>query len=600
MNLSEREANFITMNELTKKFYNYLYDLAVRNNLLKEREFNSREEKINEIRVYLNKLQKLSDYYKDRPILTMYYQKRYVIKSTNIPSNYYENSFTLMNSMATKLTNQELETETIKVIKNAQNSLEQWLAYFNQKDYPYFFKFWAFQGLIKLGTYNKDTKSFRRRTLSTIAPFIEIQPDLIEKIFDLLVKYLNGNNLGSLTSLFASYNFPKIFTYFYCEKEYLANQNINQKGKWFYYPQHGDYQLLANSLKGYNTCWCTTNLETAKKQLEVSEFYIYYTLDEENNYTIPRIAIRVQNNKIQEIRGIQDSNQNVEPCLQEVLATKIKDFSNAAVYLSKLNDNIIITTIYEKFLSGKELNDQELSCLYEIDYQIKYFGYGIDPRLSLMIKKRNITIDLAKIFSLSPLNVATNLNNINADTLCYYGLLKKEITSLMFVVGSLYLEANANYPHLIRVTNYLNGNSLKDNALSIPNLKYIGSAAHFYNLKSSQGLENLEIIGGMAAFANLEDARGLGNLKYIGNDADFNNLTSLEDLKSLKFIGGNLIMQSITNTENLEQIVIQGDLICNYLPTDEVLSKLQIGGQVYCRQPYEQVNLTLKRTKSVK
>ena len=65
-----------------------------------------------------------------------------------------------------------------------------------------------------------------------------------------------------------------------------------------------EYLKLYNSLQGYNTGWCTAgSRETAKEQLEEGDFYVYYSKDKNGNYTIPRLAIRMSEDEIAEIRG---------------------------------------------------------------------------------------------------------------------------------------------------------------------------------------------------------------------------------------------------------------------------------------------------------
>ena len=59
-----------------------------------------------------------------------------------------------------------------------------------------------------------------------------------------------------------------------------------------------DHMPLVESLKGYNTGWCTAGESTAKTQLQGGDFYVYYTLDENDEYKVPRIAIRMENNQI--------------------------------------------------------------------------------------------------------------------------------------------------------------------------------------------------------------------------------------------------------------------------------------------------------------
>ena len=83
--------------------------------------------------------------------------------------------------------------------------------------------------------------------------------------------------------------------------EYSINQ-INNKGerktngtegKWIKYNQGSDYNKLRDSLQGYQTGWCTAAGENfAKSQLEGGDFYVYYSLDENNEAKSKRPNLR--------------------------------------------------------------------------------------------------------------------------------------------------------------------------------------------------------------------------------------------------------------------------------------------------------------------
>ena len=57
---------------------------------------------------------------------------------------------------------QELQKE---VIENQKRSLDTWLEYLLSEDakvYPFWAKYWAFQGMLKLGNYNKEKRILRK------------------------------------------------------------------------------------------------------------------------------------------------------------------------------------------------------------------------------------------------------------------------------------------------------------------------------------------------------------------------------------------------------------------------------------------------------
>ena len=53
--------------------------------------------------------------------------------------------------------------------------------------YPMWAKVWAFFGMLKIGDYSKDT--YTKRTNKTVSPFVELDPEILAKCMDLVLKY---------------------------------------------------------------------------------------------------------------------------------------------------------------------------------------------------------------------------------------------------------------------------------------------------------------------------------------------------------------------------------------------------------------------------
>ena len=111
-------------------------------------------------------------------------------------------------------------------------------------------------------------------------------------------------------------------------------------------------------------------------------------------YKIPRLAIRMKGNNIEEVRGIA-VNQNIEPNMEKILEVKLKEFPDGDKYQKKVNDMKTLTDIYNKHLNGEELTKEELQFIYEIYDVVEGFGSVSDPRIKEIIKPRNNRKDLA-------------------------------------------------------------------------------------------------------------------------------------------------------------------------------------------------------------
>ena len=251
--------------------------------------------------------------------------------------------------------------------------------------------------MLKLGTYNQKAKAFNKRTKNTTAAFAELNKDVLNKSMDLIIKVVNKDTINDdeLNSLVKDGSFTKIYTYFFAKEK----ENIfTNEGTWVKYNKGGDYKKLATSLNGYDTNWCTKAEGTALAQLSCGDFYVYYSIDKNGEYKVPRLAIRMEDENIAEIRGILQ-NQNIEPELKDILEEKLKEFPDRDKYYKRVEHMERLTDIYKKQKKNIQLSTDELIFLYEINENILGFGHRHDPRVAEIIAKRDIYEDLSKIFN---------------------------------------------------------------------------------------------------------------------------------------------------------------------------------------------------------
>ena len=394
-------------NKDTIRFIDRLYrDLYLSDEVLHHSTHN-KTDKFNNLKEYFEMLQNLheraSSLDNRKKILKRLYENRYVIKPNDIPENYYElqKEKALERGLGYINIDEKAKKEMQdEVINNQNESLDRWIDYFLSKEtqnYPFWVRYWAFQGMLKLGTYNKTSMSFNKRTKYTTAPFVELNKKALDKSIKLIIKVLNKETIDDkeLKDMVNDGSFQRIYTYFFGKEK---KNNHKTEGKWVKYDKGGDYKKLAESLNGYETNWCTKGEGTAAAQLSYGDFYVYYTLDENNEYKVPRIAIRMEENNIAEIRGIAQ-NQNIEPEMKEVVEEKLKEFPDRDKYYKKVKHMEKLTKIYKKYKSNIELSIEELRFLYEIDEYIVGFGHKHDPRIYEIISKRDIYKDLSKVFN---------------------------------------------------------------------------------------------------------------------------------------------------------------------------------------------------------
>ena len=552
------------------------------------------------ISTYIERLEEVHDIVKDSShkmeIFKRFCYDKYVIKE--LPENYIN----LQKRIARERAMGDVEvTEQVKaellsnVQKEQEKSLDMWIDYLTSDDamYPLWFKYYTFRGMLKLNNFDKEKGKFGRRSKTTTKPYVELNREVLARVYDTLAKEIGTNEEiceEVSKALENGESFKKLYEY-YLRTTGFVNRSEDTEGIWVKYDQESGYRPLWESLQGKNTGWSTAGEETAKLQLSNGDFYVYYTKDKEGKYKEPRIAIKMNGkNKIEEIRGVGE-HQNLEGCMTSIVEKKLNEFFDKDKYLKKVNDMKLLTEIDKKVNNNIELTKEELRFLYEIDNKIAGFGYNEDPRIKEIRDRRNHKKDLAFVFDCKEENIGTKLSDFeNNNIICFYGDLKYKGETLTDNFRSLQsIVGNADFKNLtsaegLESLQSIGGNADFKNLTSargLESLQSIGGSTRFTKLTSGEGLESLQSIGGDADFKNLTSARGLGSLRSIGGYARFTKLTRAEGLESLQSIGRYACFRNLTSARGLESLQnIGGDACFRNLTSAEGLENLQSIGRV--------------------
>ena len=528
---------------------------------------------------YFNRLEKIhkrvseSKNKSDEKLLKGFYYDLYVIKPEDIPESYFQNQVKLARERGygnIRLTNEDRKRMTDQVIEDQKHSLDKWIEYFlydeESKSYEMWEKYWVFQGLQNLGKYDKKTYKFSKRDKTTVYPFPPVEREFIFTTLHLMEDYIKDKKGDEeIKSALGSGNFKMLYEYV-IKQSMLKDklQSNTTSGKWVKYEQGSDYNILRDSLQGYYTGWCTAAGENfAKSQLAGGDFYVYYTLDNNGEAKVPRIAIRMDGkNKIGEIRGIAD-RQNMEPEMMPILEEKLKEFPDRDKYLKKEHDMKLLTLIDKKVNNNIELTLDELKFLYEIDSKIEGFGYEKDPRINEIKNKRNIKKDCALIFDVKEEEVALsqeeweenqNKFKIFVSDLYLYGLTSADGLVLpQSVVGNLFLDNLTSAEGLVLPQNIGGNLDLRslDSAVGLVLPQNIGGDLYLYSLASAEGLVLPQSIGGDLYLNGLTSAKGLILPQSIVGNLFLDNLTSADGLVLPQNVGGNLDLWYLTSAEGL-------------------------------------------------
>ena len=484
-------------------------------------------------------------------LLKKFYYDMYVVKPENIPDSYFQNEQRIMRERGygnVELTSERKQILIDQIISDQKESLDKWIEYFlydeESKSYEMWEKYWVFQGLQKLGKFDKEKMKFSKRDKTTVYPFPPVEREAIFSTLKLMEDYIKGKDTEEeIRNALGSGNFKTLYEYSMKQITLKGErQNNTTEGKWVKYEQGSDYNLLRNSLQGYYTGWCTAAGENfAKEQLANGDFYVYYTMDENNEPKVPRIAIRMDGkDTIGEIRGIAD-NQNMEPEMMPILNEKLEEFPDKDRYQKKEYDMQYLTSIDRKVKKGIELSVDELRFLYEIDSEIEGFGYRKDPRIKEIKSNRDKYEDLAKIFNCTKDEISDDKNDVLSG--------KK----LVYFHGDLDLEELTTAEGLVlpeKIGGYLDLRGLTSaEGLVLP--KEIGGTLYLNSLTSAEGLVFPKEIGEALYLNSLTSAENLILPEKLGSDLGLNSLTSAASLIMPKEIGGTLYLNSLISADGL-------------------------------------------------
>ena len=350
-------------------------------------------------------------------LLQRYYDK-YVLKEEEIPNSYFERlkqERVQLKYQKVELNDVEKHNKYLTLRENQEQTLKKWLKYllYENKNYPMWVRYWAFQGMLKLGNYDKKNNKFNVRSKSTITNFPKLDSECLAKTIDLVINYVGNKKINDaeLDELVSTGNFGKLYAYNLWKKsEKLKEKNKKLKnsnlGFWKEFKK-GDAKKVTESLEGKNTEWCITSEVVCKSYLDDGKMYIYYTLDKDNNYSIPRICIRTENGFIAEIRGIFDEGQNIEPDLLDVVSKKIESFSDKDTFKKKITDKKFAMEAVKRnglvleYATDEIKNDEKivLEAVKQFAYAIRFSGSSLRENKDFLLKVVRENGDALSYFS---------------------------------------------------------------------------------------------------------------------------------------------------------------------------------------------------------
>lgn len=277
-----------------------------------------------------------------------------------------------------------------------------------------------------MGEFDKEKGKFKKRAKSTTTPWSELNAEALAYVWDKIDEsVIKGGTINDekLANLLNSGNFSTLYAHALHEAEVggiTPELREITEGSWikydqiqgnydpYYHEEDGEYiddavvdndtaMSLAQSLRSWNTGWCTAGTRTAAHQLSMGDFYVYYTQDEEGKDVVPRVAIRMEDGSVAEVRGI-NPDQNLEGNMVDIATEKLKTLPGGDKYFEKIENMKRLTEIDERVKGGGELTTDDIIFL-RFSGEVEGFGWGEDPRVGELLQYRGFESDLGMVLS---------------------------------------------------------------------------------------------------------------------------------------------------------------------------------------------------------
>ena len=230
-----------------------------------------------------------------------------------------------------------------KYAETQLQSIKEWIEYLNKSSYPYSFRYTSLKAVLNYN-YDYNIDAIIQRTNKTIRNFTPFDAGSLAIVYDAKTDFfLKDYTISQLE------NAERIAS----ERELLKTSS---GGRWLKF--NGGSNATENEIQEnskelmnlvQNTYWCTKS--AAYGQLEGGDFYVYVT--ENNGNLLPRIAIRMEENEVGEVRGNASAAQDIEPEMLPIA----KDFL----------ENNIPNNSGKKWLDGIEYNERAIALYDDID-----------------------------------------------------------------------------------------------------------------------------------------------------------------------------------------------------------------------------------------
>lgn len=322
-----------------------------------------------------------------------------VIEPDDIPESYWRSQERIArnNGQSDNVLDSHQKAILAKQIRDAQYaSAKDWAEYLEEikNFYPTWFKIYAWDGMSRMGLFDKNQSRYRRRDKSTVAPYPQLDALALDNVYEILNAHFTGNNPPNgeeLAELTRCGNFNSLYSRCLLGEHLVVETPENPedvRGAWVEYTQ-GDIEALAQAAKG--TGWCIDKRKTAEDYVGNGDtFHLFHLFDDETGLQSDTACASIRldsDGRVAEISGLanyrsgNDSDQLLEDALVPAVLEKVKTMPGGEQYLQAFKDQQKLIAMDKKFARDESFDLEEIEFLYETERKIARIGIqGIDPR----------------------------------------------------------------------------------------------------------------------------------------------------------------------------------------------------------------------------
>lgn len=516
-----------------------------------------------------------------------------VIKPEDIPNNYWDlRNQIIRDSGHDNLIgafNEQDKTLAIHRLQDHQrDSARVWADHLSREDlaYPAWFKLYAWDGMSKLGEFDKERMIFNKRDQSTVAPYPSLNEEAVRATYLAVNDYLNHRQSTDqeLASVLESGNFNKVYSSFLLEGKTIIetpNEADQVEGKWVEYTIK-DIDKLTRAAEC--TGWCIDHraealdqflhksgidhydeAEADNYQLQ-SRFFLFHLQDRIGGKVADRGSAAIHVNGEGHIDGIYGlksrpgkNDQQIEDALKSVVYDKVETLKDGKRYLEYFISNTRLTIIDRNLQNQQLLEVDDVDFVFSLDKDV--FKRDSRPDEIITHIKQNIEqylkrygsdhfMQLPVEFIVKHLEVfVDNGAEINPNK-----LLEKLNTSSVIDNLSALLQHNVDADRLLdKIGEY---NTIKQ--INVLIINHVSIDIIIGKLSAGSIIENFDLLSGYGAVINLrqivdeiypyEIACNLDILTEKGIEINVNQL--IDDLRAEGW--------RIEIAENIHQLVRHG------------------------------------------